>query len=240
MIEYYRTFLTHLYALLAASNLASKTEFRVFGRSLSGFEVHSQEQEDEAGRIQSKDGGMGPPYGLQAQIVHAEKALEDLIRGDQENGADNARVVLMGHSVEAYMLLEIIRRTREKVLKDKNSGVRIADGVSLFPTVTYFATSRNGKKYGVSCFFARSPVCQPSNEQSLILFIVAPTYSALCLLSLLTRQGTDTSHSCQYTLTTVNQGQGSPRGCCSDFCGLFEECVGSERDAVGDWCSRTR
>jgi hypothetical protein len=44
LIEYYRTFLTHLYGLLThntASNLS--TEFHVYGRSLSGFEMREQD-----------------------------------------------------------------------------------------------------------------------------------------------------------------------------------------------------
>jgi len=142
LIEYYRTFLTHLYALLAASDLASHSDFRVYGRSLSGFEV------DGATSTRTKD---GPPYGLETQILHSKMALENLVHKERENGAGDVRVVLIGHSVGAYMLLEIIRQTREALLKAPDNGVRIAGGVGLFPTITHLAQSRSGIKFGVSC-----------------------------------------------------------------------------------------
>jgi hypothetical protein len=231
LIEYYRTYLTHLYALLAASSLASQVEFRVFGRSLSGFETDNRELKN----IRSKYGAPGPPYGLQVQIMHAEKALEDLVHEEQENGAGDVRVVLMGHSVGAYMLLEIIRRVREKLLANGNHGVRIVGGVGLFPTLTHLESSESGKKYGVSRRFGFSSKHWHSvlvDDFLLIPFVVAPTDSALCSLSLDTHQGPDTSHSCQPTLATLDE-EGDTRRFCSNFRRILEECMGTERDVVG-------
>lgn len=62
----------------------------------------------------------------------------------RDDGTDDVRVVMMGHSVGTYMLLEIIRRQREK-----RGGLRIAGGVCLFPTITDLAKSPSGRKSSV-------------------------------------------------------------------------------------------
>lgn len=55
-------------------------------------------------------------------------------------GAKDLRVILMGHSVGSYMLLEIIRRVRAK-----GEEIRIVGGICLFPTVLDIAKSESGK-----------------------------------------------------------------------------------------------
>jgi predicted esterase len=136
LIEYYRTFLTHLYGLLTQSS-PSSTSLHVFGRSLSGFEASTSTGE-------RRDGN--PPFSLQEQISRSQSALEELVRNVREkNGVQDVRVILMGHSVGSYILLEVIRRVREKAKVEKDA-VRIAGGVCLFPTVTHIAKSESGRK----------------------------------------------------------------------------------------------
>jgi pimeloyl-ACP methyl ester carboxylesterase len=140
LIEYYRPFLTHLYGLLTSSSSSPPhtPTIHVFGRSLSGFETTSSPQV-------SRSYGSGPPYGLQDQIARSEEALEQFVQGvRQDEGTDDVRVVLMGHSVGSYMLFEIIRRQREKT-----DGLRIVGGMCLFPTITDLAKSPSGRKSSV-------------------------------------------------------------------------------------------
>ncbi|KAK7189965.1 hypothetical protein PSPO01_03686 [Paraphaeosphaeria sporulosa] len=136
LIEYYRTFLTQIYGLLTRSSFPS-TSFHVFGRSLSAFEASTSTEERQ---------GRDPPFSLQEQIVKSQVALEELVRDVKEiNHVQDVRVILMGHSVGSYILLEVIRRVREKAEVEKEA-MCIAGGVCLFPTVTHIAKSDSGKK----------------------------------------------------------------------------------------------
>ncbi|KAF1966509.1 hypothetical protein BU23DRAFT_544378 [Bimuria novae-zelandiae CBS 107.79] len=139
LIEYYRTFLTHLYGLLTR-DAPSSTVFHVFGRSLSGFEI------DFASREAKLDSDDRPPYGLQEQITRSQEALENLVR-DVKNreGARDVRIILMGHSLGTYMLLEVIRRVREKAKLERDAP-KIIGGVCLFATVVDIAKSDSGRK----------------------------------------------------------------------------------------------
>src|SRR5205807_2345433 len=71
-----------------------------------------------------------------------------MLRNDQ--GVKDARVILIGHSVGAYILLEVIRRLRENVEREEE-GVQVIGGICLFPTVTHIAKSPSGRKSSV-CF----------------------------------------------------------------------------------------
>lgn len=134
LIEYYRTFLTHIYGLLTQSS-PSSTSFHVFGRSLSGFEASTEEI-----------GGDAPPFSLQEQISRSQGVLEELVhRVKKEDGVGDVRVILMGHSVGSFILLELTRRIREKVKQEEES-MRIVGGICLFPTVMHIAKSDSGKK----------------------------------------------------------------------------------------------
>lgn len=143
LIEYYRIFLTHLYGLLLQSTLEIRANFHVFGRSLSGFEV-----DDEANKEHAPENT--PPFGLLDQIDHSENAVEQLVRDLLERSqTGDIRVILVGHSVGAYILLELVRRLREKTGKAPDDGVRVVGGICLFPTVTHIAQSASGRRSSV-------------------------------------------------------------------------------------------
>ena len=69
---------------------------------------------------------------------------------DGEEGRE-VRVILVGHSVGAYMALEVVRRVLEgrKGAGDWD-GVRVVGLVGLWPTVTHIARSASGVRVGVS------------------------------------------------------------------------------------------
>lgn len=143
LIEYYRTFLTHLYGLLSHNTASDRAvEFHVFGRSLSGFQVDRAD-------IKTLKWRKAPPYGLQDQIRHAEDELTELveeIKSQGDGGAQDVRVILMGHSVGAYLALEIIRRLRAHGLAGDDFETRIVGAVVLFPTIVDIARSESGIK----------------------------------------------------------------------------------------------
>lgn len=140
LIEYYRTFLTHLYGLLTRNNASNRdVEFQVYGRSLSGFEMTSSE-------IKTLKWRKNPPYGLQDQIRHAEEDVTELVEEVKDQGGRDVRVILVGHSVGAYISLEILRRLRAHGLAGEDFDTRIAGAVGLFPTVVDIARSESGMK----------------------------------------------------------------------------------------------
>jgi pimeloyl-ACP methyl ester carboxylesterase len=140
LIEYYRTFLTHLYGLLTRNTASNRdVEFQVYGRSLSGFEMKSHE-------INTMKWHKIPPYGLQDQIRHAEDELADLVEDVSDDGHRDVRVIVMGHSVGSYIALEIIRRLRAHGMAGEDYATRIIGGVALFPTVMEIVRSESGQK----------------------------------------------------------------------------------------------
>lgn len=143
LVEYYRTFLTHLYALLSssASLQDAGAEVHIYGRSLGGYEVNG-----DYGDVVHNEAPRGlEPLGLKAQTdfvrEHLAKVVKDLGR-DQDESSD-WRVILVGHSVGTYIMLEIIERL-------KRAGPNIVGGVCLMPTVVDIAKSSSGTKVNVS------------------------------------------------------------------------------------------
>ncbi|KAF1940100.1 hypothetical protein EJ02DRAFT_456275 [Clathrospora elynae] len=148
LVEYYRTFLTHLYGVLSHDTASNRdVEFQVYGRSLSGFEMNSKE-------IKTMKWRKAPPYGLQDQIRHAEDELTDLVEEVKEQGAKDVRVILVGHSVGSYIALEVIRRLRAHGMAGEDFETRIVGAIGLFPTIVDIARSESGMK--VSPFLKNS------------------------------------------------------------------------------------
>ena len=144
LVEYYRTFLTHLYGLLSQNTASNRdVEFQVYGRSLSGFEMNSAE-------IKTIKWRKDPPYGLQDQIRHSEDELAELVEEAKDQGAKDVRVILLGHSVGAYISLEIIRRLRAHGMVGDDFETRVVGAIGLFPTVVDIARSESGMKAAVS------------------------------------------------------------------------------------------
>ncbi|KAH8724790.1 hypothetical protein GQ44DRAFT_708272 [Phaeosphaeriaceae sp. PMI808] len=140
LIEYYSTFLTHLYGLLSSGTASSRdVEFQVYGRSLSGFEMKTAD-------IKTAKFRKNPPYGLQDQIRHAEDDVAELVEEVKDQGSKDVRVILVGHSVGAYIGLEIVRRLRAHGLAGDDFDTRISGVVGLFPTIVDIARSESGLK----------------------------------------------------------------------------------------------
>lgn len=143
LVEYYRSFLTHLHTSLKAKR--PDCDFEILGRSLPGFEV----REVSASRV--KDRETGPPYNVNQQINFTIREVKKAVKGAKSNGKKDVRVIIMGHSLGSYMSMEVIRLLREEA-KDNphNEGsVRVVGGILLFATVMDLAKSPSGLRLGV-------------------------------------------------------------------------------------------
>ncbi|KAK2848487.1 hypothetical protein FQN49_005675 [Arthroderma sp. PD_2] len=173
LISYYHLFFSLLSSELSSqrgsegSNGSSTEEpspYIIRGRSLGGFEVPDPRSGEDDGKSQ-----LERVYGLRDEIAFMERDLEEFVRAWQstiqaEHGLKErprANVIIMGHSVGAYIAMEIMRRRREKLgLQRKignetlaqttcehgdGLGLDIIGGIMLFPTVVDIAKSPNGK-----------------------------------------------------------------------------------------------
>lgn len=146
LIAYYHTFLANLSNLLDEDQEVPNC-VHIYGRSLRGFECNGDKETDNA------------PYGLQQQIDYVETTLENYVRAQNSTrkswqaidtlSPGPLKVILMGHSVGGYILLELLRRHRRKLSLDRGADMEIVGGVLLFPTVTHIAKSPSGLKLGV-------------------------------------------------------------------------------------------
>jgi len=138
-IAYYNTFLTTLNHILSPAlpdGDNSSPAFHIFGQSLPGFE-------DEGDTV----GGHSGPYGLQEVIDHTFDLLvaQRISTGDRK-GQSFDGIILVGHSVGSYILLELLRRIREKSLSES---LKVTAGILLFATVMNLAQSSNGIKFRI-------------------------------------------------------------------------------------------
>ncbi|KAK5000624.1 hypothetical protein LTR66_000536 [Elasticomyces elasticus] len=147
LIEYYRPFCTALLKHLTTSKFkknqpfSEDTNISIYGHSLAGFELG--DADDRA-----------LPLDLEQQIAFVEARLDDAakpLRSNADGRRKNVEVVLIGHSVGAYILLEILRRRRERATDsetaEQTDRVKIVQGICLFPTVTHIARSKSGRKF---------------------------------------------------------------------------------------------
>lgn len=129
LIEFYTNYLNTLHSLLLPGSNASQNQIHIYGQSMAGFS-------DDQTSLK------GVPYSLEDQIQILESSLNNLCTSSETQDApayDN--VVLIGHSVGSYILLELIRRVRKSP-----STIAIDAGILLFPTVTHIAQSPSGIK----------------------------------------------------------------------------------------------
>ncbi|KAM7202555.1 lipid droplet-associated hydrolase [Naviculisporaceae sp. PSN 640] len=147
---YYIPFLKTLRGLLDESASRTdevKVEFDLVSRNLLGFDDADHEPAfgTLAHRTEGEDGEENLPFCLEDQICAVWDALEELV---SEKGYDE--VILMGHSVGAYIGMEVFHRHHLRYSQRKEpQGVRftLKAGIMLFPTVWDIAQSPNGMKF---------------------------------------------------------------------------------------------
>jgi len=155
LISYYDEFLRTLH--LETNKLLSgdgAVPISIYGKSLGGFEVVKR----------SLIGKNPNQLGLQQQIDYVEASLTSYAachQGSCEKGSEyhdniespnqilgsRPKIILVGHSVGAYIMLEVIRRLRV-LSKDRETNYSIIAGICLFPTVIDIAKSPSGLRLG--------------------------------------------------------------------------------------------
>ena len=142
LIQYYQPFLSRLHTLLSNSSRTEFSGFHICGHSHWGFEC-------------AQDGKISKPpkypLGLEQQIKSQEERLYQHIDSHRKRTGNNPKVILMGHSVGCYMLLELIQRHRNKI-EEGEEDFDLIGGVLLFPTITHIAKSPLGMVFGVRTF----------------------------------------------------------------------------------------
>ena len=161
LISYYRSFIFTLGDLLRSGSLSSTDLFLPTYR-IDGFSYHNF----EAGSCEDSS-----PYNhknlhnLESQIRLIQDRLVSLATklqtarnadsdgGDEQKTKSPEKIILVGHSVGAYMLLEVVRRWKlstQGFSPDTSAILDIIGGILLFPTVTNIAKSPSGVMISVS------------------------------------------------------------------------------------------
>ena len=139
LILYYQPFLSRLHSLLASCSATDSARFHICGHSLKGFEF----QCDDYAELPKS------PLSLGEQIKYQEHLLYQHIRSHRTRTSNTPKVILMGHSVGAYILLELIRNHRA-MIDHGEEDFDLIGGILLFPTITYIAQSPLGVVASVS------------------------------------------------------------------------------------------
>ncbi|KAJ5197006.1 hypothetical protein N7449_007485 [Penicillium cf. viridicatum] len=140
LIGYYHPFLSLLAKHLDEPKdefSTSLPSFQIYGCSLGGFEIDEPQSSPSPNNAIDLD--------LEGQICFVQGKLATLM-GDEANGngkGTRQKVILIGHSVGAYIAMEILRRHREA---SPESAFDIVGGAMLFPTVKDIAASPSGQK----------------------------------------------------------------------------------------------
>lgn len=153
LIEYYREFRDYLATNLATDS--NKVQYVLGGRSLGGFELSAPTSRPNDATSSTS------PFNLQEQVSFVETQIKaEAKRLRDEHGHPCAstnplRIILIGHSIGAYILLEIIARRQAQPNLDHGGNPTdatfdIAGGICLFPTIVDIAKSPSGRKVSVS------------------------------------------------------------------------------------------
>ncbi|TKA76582.1 hypothetical protein B0A55_04054 [Friedmanniomyces simplex] len=133
LIDYYHITLNCLFATLCAED--SDTELHVCGTSLMGFDTTPTD----------RPVGGPLPVGLARQIEYVTARLTAIARRISKDWAgEPVPVVLVGHSIGSYIMLEIIAEWQAKPAESRPP-MDLVGGICLFPTVVDIAKSPTGR-----------------------------------------------------------------------------------------------
>ncbi|GAB1314772.1 hypothetical protein MFIFM68171_04982 [Madurella fahalii] len=163
LIDYYTPFLSTLRQLLDEREAKEGCgyAFHIYGRNLLGFEDGDHEP---AFGTPTAEGVRIEPYTLEDQIQclceQVCRVNYSALQGPAARSRRRAfdKVILIGHSVGAYITLEIFNRHHQNRLRSDSQqtdshepssslgSVELTAGILLFPTVVYIAQSSSGQK----------------------------------------------------------------------------------------------
>ncbi|KAI0896380.1 hypothetical protein F4806DRAFT_60952 [Annulohypoxylon nitens] len=144
LIDYYEPFLSTLRGLLNEAKSLQRTRFQIYGQDLAGF----RDEDHEPFTQQRK------PHDLEHQIQNTLATLAGLrVESGSRKGLHYDEVLLIGHSVGAYIALELFHRLlRNQELAPQLS---LTSGILLFPTIHHISSSPSGQKLDL---LRRTPV----------------------------------------------------------------------------------
>ncbi|CAH0044274.1 unnamed protein product [Clonostachys solani] len=141
LIEFYEGFLAHLRELISSSASMGRVEVDLYGRSLVGFD-----DDDHAPPFSAPD---NEPVDLEGQIRSVYESVAGVVADEakRSGGKGYGDVILMGHSVGAYIATEVMHR---HLAEQQPAGwarhARLRHGFLLFPTLTHIAASPSGRR----------------------------------------------------------------------------------------------
>ncbi|EME81583.1 uncharacterized protein MYCFIDRAFT_154272 [Pseudocercospora fijiensis CIRAD86] len=138
LVEYYRRFLEHLRGLLREAK--RKEHILIYAASHDGFEF-----QEETKRLHNHQ-NHAPPYSLAEEVQGLiSKISTRAHQTAEEHPGSTLDVILVGHSVGSYMLLEAIewyqQQTSEKAVYN------IIGAICLFPTIVDMFRSDKGRVF---------------------------------------------------------------------------------------------
>ncbi|TID16138.1 Lipid droplet-associated hydrolase [Venturia nashicola] len=147
LIGYYDIFLIHLHALLSEDPGDAENDevaFEVHGSSLPGFETEELGDEERRRRWRCLGLEDDAPFSLDHTIRAIEQNVFNIINKSEENA--DASVILIGHSLGAFIALEVIERHRKRLeIRQAVEGEPpIVGGIGLFPCIFEMRQSRSG------------------------------------------------------------------------------------------------
>jgi len=143
LVEYYRQFLDIVRKRLNDRVSHTGTQYYLSGGSLAGFDVKS-------GSRQTPATSQGLPLSLDNQVEDVYARLQSTVtrlRAENDIQGD-LPVVLIGHSIGAYMVLETVAKWKE-VAKQGPTNMKITAGLCLFSTIYELNLSPTGRQVGV-------------------------------------------------------------------------------------------
>ncbi|OAA75931.1 hypothetical protein LEL_05615 [Akanthomyces lecanii RCEF 1005] len=129
VVEFYTDFLRSLRAMLDKTE--NDTAYDIHGRNLLGF------CDDDHESFSSQN----QPFELDAQVDGIWADIASQRRGDN-NDQPYDSIILIGHSIGAYIVVETFHRQSI----DPKADLNLEHGFLLFPTISYIARSPSGLK----------------------------------------------------------------------------------------------
>ncbi|KAI2607809.1 hypothetical protein GGR54DRAFT_643897 [Hypoxylon sp. NC1633] len=147
LVDYYAPFLSALRGLIDELHSLRHVRFYIYGQDLAGFR-----DDDHAPFTAHRK-----PYDLEHQIRYTLGALARLhVESRQQRGLPYDEVLLIGHSVGAYIALELFHRLlRDQESEQPLQDLNLASAILLFPTISHISRSPNGWKLDL---LRRTPV----------------------------------------------------------------------------------
>lgn len=143
LVEYYHHFLDIIRTRLNDNVSHTHTQYYISGASLAGFDV-------SPGSRQTPATNQSLPLSLDAQVEDVYARLQStVLRLRVENNIEgDLPVIVVGHSIGAYMVLETVAKW-QKLSQQSPTNMRLSAGLCLFPTIYELNLSPTGRQVGV-------------------------------------------------------------------------------------------